>query len=713
MGKVLNNILRVFFTAGIAGVLLFFYFHNSQQNKIAAKEQTMTIYQGMICDEPIPNSGGETQQLLQSLKNNYTQAQVGLKTAIDELKVEAGELNKNQSGVCDFKECKANVSDAGGDVSFTVDAYIGSYEAGAHIPLTKEGEATGEPCPDVEKYQKDLEDYKNGLLIYRQNIKDIFDKPSVVITEDLLAKGDKLGDLITWPEKIRRLAGLEELWLTPSVGTKLSCAMTDVERAKVLRGEAGNRAPAQCKVALTEGWYWPKLPPKCQNVCDKGITDPCKQCLAVDPGPTGSVLAKINYKIYGVCRDVCNDSLTPACEQCICKKSDNSEMSTEECQAFLCGESENSTFTDGWVCCHEVPLEVKYEALDYGELFETSPTMSTGGKTISGVHMTAYSPPEFSYAKCGSDRGCCGKGKECPYGCCTTSGKIVGYGDIAVNKADMPLGSWVKIKSLNDAKTGADKSSFQIDGRVLTESNLYFCAADTGGGIHANEIDLWLPDHQTADLFGNMTATVEWFYDPANPCYKNRTRIDNPDNPMIALGFVPNLTAISYAFESAGGDLSGIYFQAGVATQVSLASSDLRALLEYLAGLKINGEPVAGKWSIGAITDKFVSTDVSLMNWCADPSTHSDACAHKENSCHYGGANQKERSYAFDLSVRVPADNVAPQVAQAACQWGIENGKRVSVALESSPQHYHISVNAQEAGCDANGLRSDNICLSK
>ncbi len=711
----MNNILRVSFTAGIAGVLLFFYFHNSQQNKIAAEEKTMTVYQGMVCDEPIPNAGGETQQLLQDLKNNYSQAQVGLKAAIDELRVEIGELNKNQSDVCDFTECKASVSDAGGDVSFVVDAYVGSYEAGAHIPLPKENEAVGEPCPDVEKYQKDLEDYKNNLITYRQNIKDIFSKPSVVITEDLLAKGDKLGDLITWPEKIRRLAGLEELWLTPSVGTKLSCAMTDVERAKVLRGEAGNRAPAQCKVALTEGWYWPKASSsKCQNVCEKGATDNCKKCLAVDPGASGSVLAKINYKIYGACKDVCNDSLTSACEQCICTKKDGTTMSTEECQAFLCGESENSTFTNGWVCCHEVPLEVKYEAFDYGELFETSPNMSTGGRIISGIHMTAYSPPEFSYAKCDSDslgRKCCEqKGRKCPYGCCTNSGKIVGFGDIAVNKADMPLGAWVKIKSLADAKTGVDKSNFQIDGRVLTEGNLYFCAADTGGGIYTNEIDLWLPDHSTADEFGNMTATVEWFYDPTSPCYKTRTRMDNPDNPMIALGFVPNLSSISYAFESAGGDLSGISFQAGVAKQVSLASNDLDALLKYLAGLKVDGESVAGKWSIGAVTDKFVSDDAGLMNWCADPDTHSDACSHKENSCHYGGAKQLGQSYAFDLSVSVPASNVAPQVAQAVCQWGIENNKTVSVALESSPQHYHISVSPQEANCDANGLRSDNIC---
>ncbi|MEK7104274.1 MAG: hypothetical protein AAB842_02655, partial [Patescibacteria group bacterium] len=397
-------------------------------------------------------------------------------------------------------------------------------------------------------------------------------------------------------------------------------------------------------------------------------------------------LAKVNYRIYGTCKDECKDELNSSCQSCICKKQeDGSAVTYEECVDFLCGDREN------YVCCHQKPLEIQYYIADDSD-FETAGYGTLGARTIRNVHITAYAPPEFFVGKI------------------TKSGKPVGYGDIAVNRADMPLGAWVKITKLAD-KNGSP-SNFLIDNQPFVGQNVYFCASDIGGGITAREMDLWLPSHSIADDFGSKTATIQWFYNPDEPCYKSDRK--NVYDSISALSINPSGDTLSesvYGFEA----VSGLNFQKGVSSQYIQASANLAALLVHLSGLTVDDQQISSNtWSISAITDKFVGTDSSKIANCANPSTNGQyACSHKENSCHYGGRNKVGASYAFDMSVKYPVNNTASIVAQAACAWGRAQNPKVQVTavLEKEPTlHYHISVDNAIAGCDSNGARTDNIC---
>lgn len=698
MKAIVKNLISGFLIAGFFGFLIWQYYKQPKVLDVQARQLiTGTLYQGFTCDQPIPvgEATGNTQKLIKQIQDKYDETRVSLDYALGNINLALAALNENQAGVCNFAECAADVVNKAPDLTAEVQTGVTQpITISGHPAVCQTGEAKGDPCPDISELADKIGQQKAAIDSYRKQIKEIFEIATIPIPDDLKMGSDKsdtsqlfatrkgtLADLIV------RQANYSEAWLTPAgeTGWQTSCALTQADQARVARGEMGDVAPMRCRDALENGWYWPKASsPLCLGVCKDGGTEPCIKCLSNDPGPSGSTLAKVNYRIYGTCKNECKGELNSSCEACICKKQeDGAAMTYEECVDFLCGDREN------YVCCHQKPLEIQYYIADDSD-FETAGYVSLGARTISNVHMTAYAPPEFYIGKI------------------TKSGKKVGYGDIAVNRADMPLGAWVKITNL--ANQNGSPSNFFIDGQPFVGQNIYFCASDIGGGITEREMDLWLPSHAVADDFGSKTATIQWFYNPAEPCYKSdrETTYDS----KAAFSINPSNFTISesvYGFESA----SGLNFQKGVSSQYNKASENLKALLSYLSGLTVDNQSISpNSWSISAITDKFVGTDDTRIANCANPSTNGQyACSHTANSCHYGGTNRVGESYAFDMSVKYPANNTASIVAQAACAWGRTNGVQVTAILEKTPTtHYHISVDNAIAGCDSNGARTDNIC---
>ncbi len=656
MQTITKNIIAGVLTASFFGFLIWQYYQTPKVPEAEAKQAILTTYSGMICDEPIPlgRTTADTQTLINNVKGYYDQTRIILDNSIQKMAAITGALNQYQQGVCDFTKCKADVTDKGIDAAIELQMPVGG-DVGleAHAANCQPEPAKGEPCPDITELAKGFEADRAGLASYHSQIKQIFESPTIPLPDDLKKPGDDKFQKVTLPEIITRNAELSEAWLTPSggVGSKGTCALTLAEQAKVARGEMGNVAPAKCREAVENSWYWPKATsPFCTTVCKDGPTEPCRNCLAINPGEHASVLAAVNYKIFGVCKNSCINELTPACKKCICSKEDGSLMAGDECLDLLCGEREN------YVCCHENPLEIQYYITDGTE----APAGVTPGFLAD---FSSYSPPMFYQGKL------------------TKSGKGVDLGDLAVDTSVIPLGACVKIKEVVDLNSppppvGGIVSKYDLQGRT-------FCASDTGDKSHifGNRIDMWLPVAGEANNWGRRKVQISWWYSPGNKCYKD---------PAFC-----NQEPLPSSFGSV--DVGDLKFAFGNQNQFGDASEDLRSLLSYIAANTTN------PWLINSISDS------EGMAKCAYDNYDKPPCAHAQYSCHYGGRNCKGASYAFDLEATGPNDSQAVAVALVACQWGKVNNTPVTAVYEE-PSHIHISVKNAECDCDSKGNRPGNIC---
>lgn len=371
----LKTFLCIFGIAIFVALLVVYSPKKSNVGSVSAEADLTSYYRWLkegvpqdlgafVCDEPIPIGTvlGDTLTLLDAIYENYQDAHDYVRSASELLKGQTAELYQNQESVCDFSLCRPQVTDRGPDFTFELDTWVKSYELGGHAPMCNIEECAGEPCPTLDEVIEGLQNWKGGIETAHQNIKDLFDpaKSGLVITEDIAEDPSELGQPITLFDKVRREATSTNLWLTPSVTRKLSCAMTEREwTAWEKDKKIPRRFPMRCEEAIEEGVYWPAAwSEACQKECSGEIppSDACKDCLGrTEPGKSASFLAKINFKIYNICKDACKLGLTTDCEACLCVDYEADPqlypggriLSKEECRASICGGHLNN-----WVCCH-------------------------------------------------------------------------------------------------------------------------------------------------------------------------------------------------------------------------------------------------------------------------------------------------------------------------------------------------------------------------
>ena len=362
--KKINKIFLSSLIGIIFVTLLVCAFLTKKENPVSAQEFPKLT---LVCDEPIPTGEAfqETLSLMTAVYSELKDTRDNLTSAIEQLQSAVSELYGSPEEVCDFSVCQPLVIDQSPDLKLKVSKPWGGTETlvGVHIPLCIPKECIGEPCPDLEDYYDFIKAMKGGIDGSYEKIKEIFNTPSVSITEDIKKEGELLGNLITQPEAAKRKLQLAREWLhvTAEIG-KRSCSLSYLERKKVEDGELGDRYPVRCTDALEIGVYWPRAwSEKCEEECKEGPTEDCKTCLAKGEGT--SALAQINYRIYSTCGSVCKEELTQECIDCLCCKEFSvavvgeitckKSLSEKECTAWLCGGNYYN-----YVCCHEGPLEI-------------------------------------------------------------------------------------------------------------------------------------------------------------------------------------------------------------------------------------------------------------------------------------------------------------------------------------------------------------------
>lgn len=348
---------------GAGGILLAFLFPNETQAPVAAQTQVPPV-PSFVCDEPIPIGEviEETLDFMDKVFKEYQSTQTYLDLALDSLNAAWAKLEKSPEEVCDFSVCSPEVVNRGGEFIFGIENLpflpLPSLDLPPfRPPICEPKECKEEPCPDLNKFLKEIKTARAAALSSSQVIEDLFSQ-EVPVTEDL--RETKEETTITKEEELRRKLKLARMWLYPYVGAgKRTCALSKLERAKVAAGELAERFPLKCTEALEQGLYWPRAwSENCKDDCEKGPTDDCKTCLGGDPGIGASFLAQVNFKIYGICKDDCREELTPACKECLgCAKfapggECAARLSEEELVAWICGGSSYN-----WVCCHGAPLE--------------------------------------------------------------------------------------------------------------------------------------------------------------------------------------------------------------------------------------------------------------------------------------------------------------------------------------------------------------------
>ena len=321
------------------------------------------------CSEPIPT--GDSYESVFALNaevyNEYVNLRNYIRSAVEQVQSEVTELYRKDGKVCDFSLCMPYVIDQGPILELEVSYLVGKKKiTGVHLPLCTPLECIGEPCPDLTKYLEHITGLKNAVKASHEIIDEMFNLPSVPVTEDLRRR-ESVGTLIKRTEEIYRKLQLSREWLHAAAekGWK-SCSLSKSDRKKVASGEIGDRYPMRCVDALAQGIYWPKMwSEECSKSCrpESDIIE-CKACLSYDSSDT-SVLARINYKIYNTCSNVCNEELNENCRNCLCTIKTNEEkikyakekgetMTDDECIAWICG---GSYYND--VCCYEDLIEVK------------------------------------------------------------------------------------------------------------------------------------------------------------------------------------------------------------------------------------------------------------------------------------------------------------------------------------------------------------------
>lgn len=348
MKKFVKNLLIVGLPFLSLALILSFLLSENQE-EISAQTSFQVISQKIICDEPIPigNAIETTLSLMTDIYGEFQETRGYLLSAIGHLEAETAELFKNPEEVCDFMLCEPDVSDQGIDGEFKIANTEITVET--HIPLCHNNPCRGNPCPDLEKYIDEITILRNSVNGCWEKIRDIFTIATIPIPENLKEDGES-NILLTKPELASRELRSVRQWLYPTVGSKRSCSLSELERVKVEAGEMGNIYPMRCTDALNQGTYWPRAwSEECDDECKEGPTEGCVTCLKTKTiTDNSSPLAKINYKIYVDCLTDCEKGIiAPECFKCLCE-----DKNERECTSWLCGGSYYN-----YVCCHEHSLE--------------------------------------------------------------------------------------------------------------------------------------------------------------------------------------------------------------------------------------------------------------------------------------------------------------------------------------------------------------------
>ena len=659
-------------------------------------------------------------------------------------------LNKeeNKELVCDWKKCSPNFANLGPTFALELDAVVKKWRMEGSVPLPVEKECVGSPCPilgnpqDAElinklgketsdEQKKEIEGLSGiseiGTLIglewivgrQEQIVKDLFDEANLTeVVPDDLAQGDA-GAKISKTAMIQRMAAKAAAMIK-------ACAPSETEKKMILSGRMGDRYPLTCQAALANGQYWPLAWSEfCQSECaaNQAGSDKCIECLRKPIFDFWglkkvSTLARLNYKIYNQCATETNEDpdthevkttgvcynpqsgdweLSKECVDCLCAEKTvmpmapeemgppqiiEKKLSDNECLAWLCGGSAHN-----WTCCHQTPIDwytfedgTEPEAQVH-EVDSTAPAFS------SAFVVTSYTPPTFKQDIA-----------------ITKSGQFVGPGSMAVDERVVPLGSCIKIKNINK-KDFLGRAWDTIRGLpsledILANTPLYtmsFCANDIGDktkkeNIVGQRIDLWLPSHPEGDAWGRRQVDIKWWYDPGNLCFDESrpytTVCGNEPTSQYPVSVVAN----------------GFTFAKGKESQYFDASPDLKILLECLK----DAYPT-NTWMINSISNSGVGAYRRCsQNW-TDP-----ACAHAQNSCHYGGKNCKGNgSMAIDVSAKVGVNGKNILAATCACAAANSSLGKVTAIEETDPLHYHISIKNDTCNCDGQGKRPGNVCPNK
>ncbi|MCX6789577.1 MAG: hypothetical protein NTZ42_03140, partial [Candidatus Gribaldobacteria bacterium] len=748
----------------LAGFLSLSYFKTNTQSLVEAAvpdvgqiEPVGTGFGDAVCDRIIP-IGEPLERMVNLLATVYEANQntfYNVDMASKTLTNIYASLNKeeNKGAVCDWTKCSPNFADLGPDFALELDAIVKKWRFAGSVPLVSEKECSGSPCPslgspqdaqlatnlnaitgvdltgekgkfDAQKKEisklTDLSDIGTliGLewIIGRQEqiVKDLFDEanPTEVVPEDL-AQGDE-GAKISKTAMIQRMAAKAAEMIK-------ACTLSETEKKMVLSGRMGDRYPLTCQAALENGQYWPLAWSEfCQEECaaNQAGSDKCIECLKKPINDfwglkNVSTLARINYKIYNQCATETNEDpvthevkttgvcynpqsgnweMSNACMECLCTEKTVIPMAPEEmgppqmivkklsdneCLAWLCGGSAHN-----WTCCHQTPIDW-YTFEDGTEPEAQVHNIDSAAPAFSGAFIiTSYTPPTFKQDIA-----------------ITKSGQLVGPGSMAVDERVVPLGSCIKIKNINK-KDFLGRAWDTIRGLpslddILADTPLYnmsFCANDIGDktkkeNIVGKRIDLWLPSHPEGDAWGRREVDIEWWYDPANLCF-------DESRPYTAVcGAKPTLGTV---------EANDLTFASGIQKQYADASPALKVLLSCLK------EKYDSGWVINSISN----SGVGAYNRCAYKWTD-PACAHAQNSCHYGGKNCKGNgSMAIDVSAKVGVNG--KNILAATCECANEHPElgAVTARQEENPVHYHISVKNDTCACDGGATinLSGSVC---
>ncbi len=342
---------------------------SKKTEKVSAQTSSLSF-----CDEPIPTGEviEKTMNLMADIYRELENSRLYLSSVIEGVQGEMIDLYKdplNPENVCNFSACKAQVTDSGPELGLNIDWGFGFFNLGTnlgsvHIPLCKPEQCIGEPCADLEKYEKDLKGNLKGLTGSYEIVKDILNEANIIVTDDIL-KPEEVGKgqiKITRAEEIERKLRLVRQWLHPTFNANTkTCVMNNEEKKAAIAGEAGVKLPIKCLEAIEAETYWPRVwSEKCSSEC-KESPEKCVECLKRDynNSETASFLAKINYKIFSTCALACDTELDEECQKCLCCRNPQygvcprtqDQMAKEECFAWFCG---GSAFN--FVCCHQTSL---------------------------------------------------------------------------------------------------------------------------------------------------------------------------------------------------------------------------------------------------------------------------------------------------------------------------------------------------------------------
>jgi len=365
--KTWRIILIVIICLGFVGFLAIGYWFKTE-GPVLAQIDYNTADTQIVCEEPIPVGIAidKTVDFLDQVYQRYQGETV--KDASKQMDDLMGAIAGNDGKVCDFNtECKADVGTLGPDVILRaglLPGIPGQVDYTYAVPGCKLNPATGNPCPDLTNSALLLAKSAAALTAQADNIHALFGSKNAVVPKGLEQSGETPGETkISDADLVRRyIDNIDKFWLTPNPQGN-TCALSELDRARIAQGKMGEKYPMQCLDALSKDMYTPKAwSETCQKECET-FSQECKNCLAECEGD--SVYATLNCKIYSMdpndkcaptkesfgphqcCGQFCADGFNSQCKECLCEG-----LTQEQCLDWICGGSKAN-----WVCCHEEPIQ--------------------------------------------------------------------------------------------------------------------------------------------------------------------------------------------------------------------------------------------------------------------------------------------------------------------------------------------------------------------